>query len=391
MKPLSRGQSFDYDRRHHKGRQENPGGGSGWNCGGGCQTKRQAKETGFLSTPSIGTIMSKPNQNLPKTADGTTDWEVVFEDAETGFVPLITQARTAEALRECTKLVIHKLFSRNSDGPMVEKFTADLDVIIGGVSEADELADTRDRVIVLLRDIKTDRLQRAEAYVALKKAKKDVERRHVRKGSTLRSITAARRIETFQRYFKGIVAACLVLMAALVGGVLYLTDVPTGDRPEGEVVAKKEVEPEKKGTKFTINVTPDNEEPEEEEPEAEPVPEEIERTEIVMRPINWTIDLPGGRRGMVSYLPRLGVDSEDDTSTVCRMWPRLFDTLNQVFNKRHPKGHMATEDELSKMAGDATRKINAMFRTPLVKTVRLIPSTDPEFRVTSTHPCRLDS
>ena len=187
--------------------------------------------------------MSKPNLNWPKTADGTTDWEVVFEDAGTGFVSLIAQARTAEALRECTKLVILKLFTRDSDGAMVEKFTADLDVIISAMSGPDELVDTRDRVIGLLREIKGDRLQRAEAYVALKKAKKDVERRHIRKGSTLRSLTAARRIETFQKYYKGFVAACLVLLAVLVGGVVYLTDLPTGDRPEGEVVAEKEVEP----------------------------------------------------------------------------------------------------------------------------------------------------
>ena len=349
--------------------------------------------------------MSKPNLNWPKTADGTTDWEVVFEDAGTGFVSLIAQARTAEALRECTKLVILKLFTRDSDGAMVEKFTADLDVIISAMSGPDELVDTRDRVIGLLREIKGDRLQRAEAYVALKKAKKDVERRHIRKGSTLRSLTAARRIETFQKYYKGFVAACLVLLAVLVGGVVYLTDLPTGDRPEGEVVAEKEVEPapqerkkpavesKKDGTRFSLNITPDAAEPAEDDTESavEPSPPEVERPEIVMRPINWSIDLPGGRRGMVSYLPRLGVDSEDDTPSVCRMWPRLFDTLNQVFNKRHPKGHMATEDELIGLAGDATRKFNAMFRTPLVKTVRLIPSNDPEFRVTSTHPCRLDS
>ena len=98
---------------------------------------------GNFEPPSSSTVtISDTNQKWPKTPDGTTDWELVFESPTSGFVPLIAQARTSEASGQCTKLIIHKLFTRDAYGAMVEKFIADLDPIVSGVSEAGELAKT---------------------------------------------------------------------------------------------------------------------------------------------------------------------------------------------------------------------------------------------------------
>jgi len=51
----------------------------------------------------------------PKTPDGTTDWEVVFEDPQTGFIQLIAQSPSAETLRLTTTVVIDKLFTRRGN------------------------------------------------------------------------------------------------------------------------------------------------------------------------------------------------------------------------------------------------------------------------------------
>ena len=120
-----------------------------------------------------------------------------------------------------------------------------------------------------------------------------------------------------------------------------------------------------------------------------PASAEIDRPVIVMRPINWSIKLPGRRREIVAYLPRLSLKSRDDYSAVCRMWPRIFDALNLTFDKVHPKGRHATDDDLLSMGKAAAKSINEILNKTMVQSVRLISSIDPEFRVTSTFPCRL--
>ena len=329
-------------------------------------------------------------KNWPKTADGTTDWEEVFENATSGFVPLIAQARTAAALGQCTKLVINELFTRDSDGAMVERFTADLDLIVSGVTEVDELAETRERAIGLLREIKADRLQRAEAYVARKKSKAAGERRHVKKSGKLKPLSSVRKVEAFQKYHKRIVAFCLVLLLVCAGAVVFLTDLPKVVFPGDGGEAKTVVDP---APELPPAEAPEQAPAKPENGEAAPsptlLPDEASWPVVVLRPIHWSIDLPRRKRGTIAYLPRLRLVSKDQSATVCRMWPRIFDTLNLTFNKLHPKGHRATDADLSGMESDAVKSINALFDKTTVRSVELVPHGDPEFRVTSTFPCRL--
>ena len=339
--------------------------------------------------------MADANQKWPKTPDGTTDWEVVFESATSGFVPLVAQARTSEALGQCTKLIIHKLFTRDADGAMVEKFIADLDAIVSGVSEAGELAETRERVIGLLREIKDDRLQRAEAYIARKKSEKAGERRHARKAGKLKPLSSARKVATFKRHHKRVVFACLVLLLALVGAIVFLTDLPMLDLPGDGMVAKEEVEPASRQRPVAVP------EPQPAEgrkkapakppakPSADPAPVRVGPPVIVMRPVTWSIRLPGRRVGTVAYLPRLSLVTVDDYAKVCGLWPKIFDTLNLTLNKMHPKGRRAIADDLFGMGRYAAKSINAMFDKATIKSVSLISNDDPAFRVTSKHSCRL--
>ncbi len=48
----------------------------------------------------------------PKTKAGTIDWEVVFENSETGLIPLISGAGSASALRDSALAVVKLLYTR---------------------------------------------------------------------------------------------------------------------------------------------------------------------------------------------------------------------------------------------------------------------------------------
>ena len=108
--------------------------------------------------------MADPADSPPPAApEGTTDWESVFE---TGFIPLIAQAHSPGALKECATLVIRKLFPRQDDHDEVEHFTSELAGIIPDGAPDDDLEAMRAGITALLREIKDERIRLAAAYVA---------------------------------------------------------------------------------------------------------------------------------------------------------------------------------------------------------------------------------
>ncbi len=127
--------------------------------------------------------MSSPDgRTWPVTPDDTTDWETVFENPETGFIPLIAMAHSPEVLKQTTLVVIRKLFSRKNDESNFETFAAVLDEIVADVAPASDIDAMRADVIELLRLIKQERQQKAAAFQARRKAGEEGERRTVEDG-----------------------------------------------------------------------------------------------------------------------------------------------------------------------------------------------------------------
>ena len=100
----------------------------------------------------------------PQTPGGTTDWEVVFEDSQSGLIPMILQAKTAHALRESTLVVIRQLYTRKDDPPEVERFTRELDGLIPDDTPSTSLPKVSEGVTAILRQIKTERIRKAEEF-----------------------------------------------------------------------------------------------------------------------------------------------------------------------------------------------------------------------------------
>lgn len=120
-----------------------------------------------------------PAENIrPLAPDGTTDWEAVFEDQETGLIPLIGQAQSTEALRACTIVALGKLLVRKNDHAAMERLTREVDRIIAeGGEGAAGLDESKDAITALLRWIKESKKKQAAIYVTSERADKGGDRR----------------------------------------------------------------------------------------------------------------------------------------------------------------------------------------------------------------------
>lgn len=109
----------------------------------------------------------------PRTDQGVTDWEFVFEDDQDGFIALVEMAKTPFVMKDCTTVIIQELFTRDDDAMNIMKFIIALNDIIPDDKElsqnTDELAAMRLGISALLRRIKQDRLKKAAIFLQQKK------------------------------------------------------------------------------------------------------------------------------------------------------------------------------------------------------------------------------
>lgn len=113
----------------------------------------------------------------PKTKNGTIDWEVVFENAETGLIPLISGAGSVRALRDSALSVVKLLYTRKDDPPEVERFTAELLSLIPDDTPERFLPRLVEGVTTILRQTKEERIRKAEEFAPHKDLIKDGEKR----------------------------------------------------------------------------------------------------------------------------------------------------------------------------------------------------------------------
>ena len=122
--------------------------------------------------------MSEPEKRTwPKTPDGVTDWEAVFEDPETGLIPLIAMARSPAALRKSTIVVVERLFVRKDDPAEIENFMAELTRLMPDDMAMEGLPRIAETVTAILRQIKEDRKQKAAEFIEAEKRAQGGDRR----------------------------------------------------------------------------------------------------------------------------------------------------------------------------------------------------------------------
>lgn len=107
----------------------------------------------------------------PETVDGTTDWEILFEDSDTGLITLTDATTTPAQLKAQAQAIIKGVFKRKRDEPIIKKVMAFLDKLIPENAGPENFQTMQAGVRQMLRKVKTDRIKRAAAFVENKKKK----------------------------------------------------------------------------------------------------------------------------------------------------------------------------------------------------------------------------
>ncbi|MBL6931706.1 MAG: hypothetical protein ISR45_02070 [Rhodospirillales bacterium] len=112
----------------------------------------------------------------PKTADGTTDWEALFDNKEKGLIAFVLGNETPVQLKQQTDAIIRAIFNRKRDQALLDKLTAFLNKLIPNDAAQERFPSLQERVIELLEKIKNNRIDRARAFSEKKgKSKKSKE------------------------------------------------------------------------------------------------------------------------------------------------------------------------------------------------------------------------
>ena len=110
----------------------------------------------------------------PKNADGTTNWDEVFESPSQGLIPVIDLAQTLDTLRGVSSLVIQKLFTRARDAQHRRAYAIVLDGLLplDGLEDGKDFISVKAEVIALMRHIKEERKKKAAEFLAKLEAEK---------------------------------------------------------------------------------------------------------------------------------------------------------------------------------------------------------------------------
>jgi len=156
------------------------------------------------------------NKHWPKTPEGVTDWERVFEDPDTGLIAIACRPGTPDELKSTVIVIIKKLYKRDSDQALAGKLITYVDKVIPEGAPIGAMDTLRANTAKVMRRIKEDRIKRATAYAEAKKAKSvdvAVSRGERRTGTT----SGVGRESFFGRH--GIIAGGIVLMI-IIGSIL---------------------------------------------------------------------------------------------------------------------------------------------------------------------------
>jgi hypothetical protein len=117
--------------------------------------------------------MSEPNLNSyewPKTATGHVDWEILFEDPETGLIAYIEGASAPLTLRLNAVQVIQSLFTRKDVEGEIERLSAEINELIPDDMPANRFPVIAGAIVQAMREIKDYRIRKADEYDRQKEA-----------------------------------------------------------------------------------------------------------------------------------------------------------------------------------------------------------------------------
>lgn len=314
----------------------------------------------------------------PKKADGTADWEVIFENQQSGLIPLISKAKSVDSLRACATLLINQLFTRKNDEKERARLNSMLSEIFDRADVDNGIDDAREGAIRVLRGVKQERLLKAAAYVADKKTKSS-------KSSAAGGGAERRANDVFRLFGSGkpllIVCAVLSLIAVSAIGVAVMMDYDSRNKATPQPIDEvKKVSEKPKSPPTTLK------EPVRVKKTPQSSPPEYPKT-IYFKPMYWVTKTTKMQRSYTYYQASILVPNKAGYSAVCRRRPTIKDALNIAINRVHPDIGKAGGETLRRAADHAMRQINKKLGAGAISRVDFFMDGDSAFRANAM-PCR---
>ena len=302
-------------------------------------------------------MADNPKAAWPKTPDGTTDWQVVFEDPDAGFIPLILKGQSPDAIKMGATVIIQKLFTRRNDADLCAQFITRLgDVITTADGDMNRISTA---VAALLREIKDERIELAHVYIERKKAGAALDRR----ASLWWKID-----KLLQPKILIPLGGVLVLsLAGLVFMMLQSTLGPTSEVTRGTP-----------GTESQPGATPE-EGADDDDPYAKPLP-------IWFKTLRWPLTSVHTTDRPQYYSVTLYVRNWDHKIDVCRRLPTVMDRFYQAFNDAMPPRRAAKKKEMRAVERIIKDSINRILPASYVKNVTVARYGTKDFHVASRPP-----
>jgi len=308
------------------------------------------------STPGRPTDHAKVKAGWPKTPDGTIDWETVFETPNTGLIAMLADVGNHELLFKVTGTIIRQLFTRKGDELEVERFLRELTKIVGNAEKnGDDVGETRDAVIDLLRRIKNGRVKKAAAYVAEQKRKEALGEKQRRRAQR----READRATAVRNRMMMMAGGGLAAVVAIIGVVFVLSG---GDGLHGEdngepVVAETApapdttVETQDSWGRYdpTVALTRESEVSVKKDPKRAYTPNgyplgrmaaedltDLGPHVMTLPPVLFSRNVGAGNSRQTMILPVLSIRDPDQWSNICTWAPSLTEAISAVMVRAIP-------------------------------------------------------
>ena len=314
---------------------------------------------------------NKKNQ-FPRTPDGVTDWELTFEAADNGLIPLIRQATTTTALFSCATIVISKLFVRKNDQLEVIRLTAQLQKLFAEERASPNFEKLSNSVVELLREIKNERIHKAQLYLAKKSAKNKKNKRSESLGQRLTKI-AYHLVKDPKYLILTIVMLLVVLTGIVVAGVGVFMDGPRSQTPKIETPREEpatpdadlpETEDRKKTNEKSTPEQPD----EAKKPKMPPA--------IVLRRIILSNATGNEAKGVRHLMPILVLENPVEVSAVCDLQPIIFDAVNMRVRKIQTGKTELSTANLGAISAKVMSLLNTRLKRKAIVRMLLVPNVD---------------
>ena len=297
----------------------------------------------------------------PKTPDDTTDWEYVFEDPTSGFIPLISQVQSPEALNMGASIILEKLFTRKNDVDERTQLIARLNRVTGTDKSLEEKIAF---VAKLMRGVKDERIRKARDYVARKKAGAAIDRRSGLLWK-LNKILEPRVL----------IPVGLLFVFAISGLVYIMLQSTLGPETEAEIAATKAADEAEQAAETAA----DEAEQAAIDLAAEPLP-------IWFKTLRWPLATKYTKDKPQYYSVTLFVKNWDDKIEVCRRLPTVTDRFYLSFSNVMPLSRAAREAEITALQDEIKGSINAILPHQAVTAVEVARYGTKEFRAATRAP-----